>query len=154
MQQSGFSPANCAHTYQLTQQRRSRAVCVYVHHLAGPTGKVLLLPADVNAPLICVATGTGIAPFRSFWRRCFMENVPGYKFTGLFWLFMGVANSDAKLYDEELQVRPASSADGFTKRMKARPSMRADANASEAAWLAARPGAGPLRGAECLSPEG
>lgn len=71
---------------------------------AGPTGKVLLLPADVNAPLICVATGTGIAPFRSFWRRCFMENVPSYKFTGLFWLFMGVANSDAKLYDEELQV--------------------------------------------------
>jgi ferredoxin--NADP+ reductase len=70
----------------------------------GPTGKVLLLPADTNAPLICVATGTGIAPFRSFWRRCFMENVPSYKFTGLFWLFMGVANSDAKLYDEELQA--------------------------------------------------
>ncbi|GIM01498.1 hypothetical protein Vretimale_6299, partial [Volvox reticuliferus] len=72
--------------------------------MTGPTGKVLLLPADVNAPLICVATGTGIAPFRSFWRRCFMENVPNYKFTGLFWLFMGVANSDAKLYDEELQA--------------------------------------------------
>ncbi|PNH10491.1 Ferredoxin--NADP reductase, chloroplastic [Tetrabaena socialis] len=72
--------------------------------MTGPTGKVLLLPADLNAPLIMVATGTGIAPFRSFWRRCFMEAVPTYKFTGLFWLFMGVANSDAKLYDDELQA--------------------------------------------------
>ena len=51
-------------------------------HRAGPTGKVLLLPEDPNAVVICVATGTGIAPFRTFWRRMFMENIPGYKFTG------------------------------------------------------------------------
>merc|ERR1712182_129672 len=49
-----------------------------------------------------VATGTGIAPYRSFWRRMFCEDTP-FKFTGLGWLFMGVANSDAKLYDDELQ---------------------------------------------------
>lgn len=72
--------------------------------MTGPTGKVLLLPEDPNAVMICVATGTGIAPYRAFWRRCFYENVPNYKFTGLFWLFMGVANSDAKLYDEEIQA--------------------------------------------------
>jgi hypothetical protein len=70
----------------------------------GPTGKILLMPEDPNAVLICVATGTGIAPFRSFWRRCFYENVPNYKFSGLFWVFMGVANSDSKLYDDEMQV--------------------------------------------------
>lgn len=64
--------------------------------------QLLLLPEDPNSVLICVATGTGIAPFRSFWRRCFYEDVPGWKFTGLFWLFMGAANGDAKLYDEEL----------------------------------------------------
>ena len=34
----------------------------------------------------------------------FMEDVPNYKFTGLAWLFMGVANSDARLYDDEFQA--------------------------------------------------
>ena len=33
-----------------------------------------------------------------------MEEIPGYKFGGLAWLFMGVANSDAKLYDDEFQA--------------------------------------------------
>ncbi|KAL0047866.1 hypothetical protein WJX82_001905 [Trebouxia sp. C0006] len=51
--------------------------------MTGPTGKVQLE--------------------RAFWRRQFMEDVPNYKFKGLSWLFMGVANSDAKLYDDELQ---------------------------------------------------
>jgi ferredoxin--NADP+ reductase len=71
--------------------------------MTGPTGKILLMPENPNSVLICVATGTGIAPFRSFWRRCFFENVPSWKFTGLLWVFMGVANSDAKLYDDEMQ---------------------------------------------------
>ena len=66
---------------------------------------------------IMVATGTGIAPYRAFLRRMFVEDVPNYRFTGLAWLFMGVANSDAKLYDDEFQeilntypdqVRPSS----------------------------------------------
>lgn len=70
--------------------------------MTGPTGKMLLLPEDPNCVLICVATGTGIAPFRSFWRRCFYEDVSNWKFTGLFWLFMGAANGDAKLYDDEI----------------------------------------------------
>lgn len=33
--------------------------------------------------------------------------------TGLFWLFMGCANSDAKLYDEELQELAATYPDQF-----------------------------------------
>jgi ferredoxin--NADP+ reductase len=72
--------------------------------MTGPAGKVLLLPTNPNAPVITVATGTGIAPFRTFWRRCFMENIPTYKFTGLFWLFMGAANEDGTLYDDEIQA--------------------------------------------------
>merc|ERR1711966_158665 len=71
--------------------------------LTGPTGKVLLMPEDPNACYIMVATGTGIAPYRSMWRRMFMERPPNFEFSGLAWLFMGVANSDAKLYDGELQ---------------------------------------------------
>jgi len=81
--------------------------------MTGPTGKILLMPENPNSVLICVATGTGIAPFRSFWRRCFYENVPNYKFGGLFWVFMGVANSDAKLYDEEMQAIAATHPDQF-----------------------------------------
>lgn len=81
--------------------------------MTGPTGKLLLLPEDPNCVLICVATGTGIAPFRSFWRRCFYEDVPNWKFSGLFWLFMGAANSDAKLYDNELQEIAATYPENF-----------------------------------------
>merc|ERR1719198_260585 len=81
--------------------------------MTGPTGKVLLMPEDPSAVLICVATGTGIAPFRAFWRRCFFERIPDYKFTGLFWVFMGVANSDSKLYDDEMQAIASTYPDQF-----------------------------------------
>ena len=81
--------------------------------MTGPTGKILLMPTDPNAVFIMVATGTGIAPFRSFWRRMFMEDVPNYQFSGLAWLFMGVANRDATLYDDELQAIAATYPDQF-----------------------------------------
>jgi ferredoxin--NADP+ reductase len=74
--------------------------------LTGPSGKVMLIPektADVD--LIMVATGTGIAPYRSFIRRLFVEKTPfGDAYKGLAWLFLGVANSDALLYDDEWQA--------------------------------------------------
>ncbi|KAH7291581.1 hypothetical protein KP509_29G022800 [Ceratopteris richardii] len=69
--------------------------------ISGPSGKVLLLPEDPKATHIMVATGTGIAPYRAYLRRMFMEDVPDYKFTGLSWLFLGVANTDSLLYHEE-----------------------------------------------------
>eukprot|EP00854_Cymbomonas_tetramitiformis_P017586 gene17586-20939_t len=81
--------------------------------LTGPTGKVMLMPEDPNTCYIMVATGTGIAPYRSFWRRMFYERPPNFEFTGLAWLFMGVANSDAKLYDDELQDIIAAYPDQF-----------------------------------------
>lgn len=81
--------------------------------MTGPTGKILLMAPSENAVHICVATGTGIAPFRSFWRRCFFEEVAGFKFTGLFWLFMGAANDDGKLYDDEINAMIATYPDQF-----------------------------------------
>ena len=75
-----------------------------VVQMTGPTGKVMLLPEDPATVHIMVATGTGIAPFRSYIRRFFCEDIPNYQFKGLAWLFMGVANSDAKLYDDEFQA--------------------------------------------------
>jgi len=72
--------------------------------MTGPAGTVMLLPEDPKAVHIMVATGTGIAPYRAYLRRMFVEKVESnYDFEGLAWLFMGVANSDAKLYDDEFQ---------------------------------------------------
>mmetsp|Transcript_24601 Transcript_24601/g.67607 ORF Transcript_24601/g.67607 Transcript_24601/m.67607 type:complete len:309 (-) Transcript_24601:467-1393(-) len=83
--------------------------------VTGPTGKVMLMPeATPNADLIMIATGTGIAPYRGFLRRLFVEETPAHKaFTGLAWLFLGVANTDSILYDDDWQEIAAREPDRF-----------------------------------------
>jgi len=73
--------------------------------MTGPSGKVMLLPEeDPTTDYIMVATGTGIAPYRGFVRRLYAEETPAAKaYKGEAWLFLGVANSDALLYDDEFQ---------------------------------------------------
>jgi ferredoxin--NADP+ reductase len=73
--------------------------------LTGPTGKVMLMPEEnPETSIIMVATGTGIAPYRGFIRRLFKEKTPAAAaFKGTAWLFLGVANSDSLLYDDEFQ---------------------------------------------------
>lgn len=73
--------------------------------LTGPTGNVMLMPEkEPKTDIIMVATGTGIAPYRSFLRRLFVEKTPaGKAYKGLAWLFLGVANTDALLYDADWQ---------------------------------------------------
>merc|ERR1719284_252335 len=83
--------------------------------LTGPTGKAMLMPEkDASTDIIMVATGTGIAPYRSFLRRLFVEKTPfGEAFKGLAWLFLGVANTDALLYDDEWQEIAKKFPDNF-----------------------------------------
>ena len=75
----------------------------------------MLIPEkDPSVDLIMVATGTGIAPYRSFIRRLFVEKTPyGAVYKGLAWLFLGVANSDALLYDDEWQTVLKENPDNF-----------------------------------------
>jgi ferredoxin--NADP+ reductase len=83
--------------------------------MTGPAGKVMLMPEeDPKTDYIMVATGTGIAPFRGFIRRLFFEKTPAAKaYKGQAWLFLGVANSDALLYDDEFQDAKSRFPDNF-----------------------------------------
>ncbi|WVZ82943.1 hypothetical protein U9M48_030144 [Paspalum notatum var. saurae] len=71
--------------------------------ITGPVGKEMLMPKDPNATIIMLATGTGIAPFRSFLWKMFFEKRHDYKFNGLAWLFLGVPTSSSLLYKEEFE---------------------------------------------------
>jgi ferredoxin--NADP+ reductase len=83
--------------------------------MTGPAGKVMLMPEeDPPTDYIMVATGTGIAPFRGFVRRLFFEDTPAAKaYKGQAWLFLGVANTDALLYDDEFQDAKSRYPDNF-----------------------------------------
>merc|ERR1719335_668491 len=74
--------------------------------ITGPVGTEMLLPEDPDAVYIMLATGTGIAPMRSYLRLLFNDkagqNKDGSnKFKGLAWLFMGVPYMKSMLYDDE-----------------------------------------------------
>merc|ERR1711920_718857 len=83
--------------------------------MTGPAGKVMLMPEeDPTTDYIMVATGTGIAPYRGFIRRLFFEDTPAARaYKGEAWLFLGVANSDALLYDDEFQEAKKKFPDNF-----------------------------------------
>jgi len=83
--------------------------------MTGPAGKVMLLPEEnPETDYIMVATGTGIAPYRGFIRRLFFEDTPAARaYKGEAWLFLGVANSDALLYDDEFQEAKSKFPDNF-----------------------------------------
>ncbi|KAI3870744.1 hypothetical protein MKX03_024098 [Papaver bracteatum] len=81
--------------------------------ITGPVGKEMLMPKDPNATIIMLATGTGIAPFRSFLWKMFFEKHEDYKFNGLAWLFLGVPTSSSLLYQQEFQKMVEKAPENF-----------------------------------------
>jgi ferredoxin--NADP+ reductase len=85
--------------------------------ITGPVGKEMLLPPDEDATVIMLATGTGIAPMRTYLRRMFEpgERVknPDYQFRGLAWLFMGAPKTPNLLYDEDFRRYEAEFPENF-----------------------------------------
>lgn len=78
--------------------------------VAGPVGKTMLLPSDPNNDVIMVATGTGIAPFRGFMHRLFMEEtVARHMFGGTAWLILGVPVTGGLVYKEEFDAMQQNS---------------------------------------------
>ncbi|KAG5379143.1 hypothetical protein IGI04_026985 [Brassica rapa subsp. trilocularis] len=60
-----------------------------------------------------LATGTGIAPFRSFLWKMFFEKHDDYKFNGLAWLFLGVPTTSSLLYTDEFDKMKAKAPENF-----------------------------------------
>jgi ferredoxin--NADP+ reductase len=81
--------------------------------ITGPVGKEMLMPKDPNVTIIMLATGTGIAPFRSFLWKIFFEKHEDYKFNGLAWLFLGVPTSSSLLYKEEFEKMKEKAPENF-----------------------------------------
>ena len=73
--------------------------------ITGPVGKEMLLPDDEDANVIMIATGTGIAPFRAYLWRMYLEGDknPDYNYKGKAWLFFGIPKTENILYKEQLE---------------------------------------------------
>ena len=84
--------------------------------ITGPVGKEMLLPDDEDANVIMLATGTGIAPMRTYLRRMFEPSEReknGWTFQGKAWLFMGVPKTPNLLYDEDFERYEREYPDNF-----------------------------------------
>lgn len=81
--------------------------------ITGPVGAEMLLPEDPEANVLMMATGTGIAPFRSHLRHLLHDKVAEGRFKGLAWLFLGVPFSNSILYDAEWKAMQAQHPDQF-----------------------------------------
>ncbi|MEH2299983.1 ferredoxin--NADP reductase [Nostoc sp.] len=85
--------------------------------ITGPVGKEMLLPNDLDANVIMLATGTGIAPMRAYLWRQFKDAEraanPEYEFKGFSWLIFGVPTTPNLLYKEELEEIQQKYPDNF-----------------------------------------
>lgn len=84
--------------------------------ITGPVGKEMLLPDDEEANVIMLATGTGIAPMRTYLRRMFEPSEReknGWNFRGKAWLFMGAPTTANLLYDADFNHYQSQFPDNF-----------------------------------------
>ena len=84
--------------------------------ITGPVGKEMLLPDDEDANVIMLATGTGIAPMRTYLRRMFEpteRETNGWHFRGKAWLFMGAPKTPNLLYDADFELYQSAFPDNF-----------------------------------------
>ena len=84
--------------------------------ITGPVGKEMLLPDDEEANVIMLATGTGIAPMRTYLRRMFdtaEREKNGWTFRGKAWLIMGVPTTANLLYDGDFEHYQSQYPDQF-----------------------------------------
>ena len=84
--------------------------------ITGPVGKEMLLPDDEEANVIMLATGTGIAPMRTYLRRMFEpaeREKNGWAFRGKAWLFMGAPTTANLLYDADFEHYQSQFPDNF-----------------------------------------
>jgi ferredoxin--NADP+ reductase len=84
--------------------------------ITGPVGKEMLLPDDEEANVIMLATGTGIAPMRTYLRRMFEpaeREKNGWTFRGKAWLFMGAPKTPNLLYDADFEHYQSQFPDNF-----------------------------------------
>jgi ferredoxin--NADP+ reductase len=86
--------------------------------ITGPSGAEMLLPEEDDVNLLMLATGTGIAPMRSYLRRLFHDDAGALpdgsrKFKGNAWLFLGVPYANSLIYDDEHREYKAKFPDQF-----------------------------------------
>ncbi len=84
--------------------------------ITGPVGKEMLLPDDEDANVIMLATGTGIAPMRTYLRRMFEpkeRELNNWHFRGKAWLFMGAPKTPNLLYDADFEHYQEQFPDNF-----------------------------------------
>ena len=84
--------------------------------ITGPVGKEMLLPEEEDCNVIMLATGTGIAPMRTYLRRMFESSERkknGWNYKGKAWLFMGAPKTPNLLYDDDFEQYQSEFPDNF-----------------------------------------